>query len=51
MTHYLEANKIKNTYMLDSLDDSDQSTEFESDMDTDIDSIKNEIDEFIEELN
>ncbi len=50
MTHYLEANKIKNTYMLDSLDDSEQSSEFESDMDTDIDSIKNEIDGFVEEL-
>jgi hypothetical protein len=48
ITHYLEAKKIKNTYLLDSLDDSDNSSEYESDTDTD--SIKNEIDEFVEQL-
>ena len=48
MTHYLEAKKIKNTYLLDSLDDSDQSTDFESDTDTD--SVKNEVNEIVEEL-
>ena len=51
ITHYLEAKKIKNTYLLNSLDDSEQSSEFESDTDTDGDSVKNEITEFIEELN
>ena len=51
ITHYLEAKKIKNTYLLDSLDDSDESTEYESEIESDVDSVKNEINEFIEELN
>ena len=52
LTHYLEAKKIKNTYLLDSLDDSDESTVYDSDtdIDTDTESIKNEISEFVEEL-
>ena len=46
---YLEAKKIKNTYLLEDLDNSDDSSEEE--MDSDAESIKKEIDEIIEELN
>ena len=46
---YLEAKKIKNTYLLEDLDNSDESSEEEIDSDTE--GIKKEINELIEELN
>ena len=46
---YLEAKKIKNTYLLEDLDNSDDSSEEEVDSETE--NIKKEIDELIEELN
>ena len=45
----LEAKKKKNTYLLEDLDNSDDSSE--EDMDSDTESIKKEINEIIEELN
>jgi len=55
ITHYLEAKKIKNTYLLDDLDNSDDSTDDDNDNDNDNDTndsnkIKNHINEIIEEL-
>jgi hypothetical protein len=47
---YLEAKKIKNTYLLEDLENSDESSE-EEEMDSDTESIKNQINEIIEELN
>ena len=49
ITHYLEAKKIKNTYLLDGLYQSDDSSSDEE-MDSDSDEIKNQIDEMVEEL-
>ena len=54
ITHYLEAKKIKNTYLLDDLDNSDESTD-DDDNDNDNDTsgsnkIKNQINEIVEEL-
>jgi hypothetical protein len=58
ITHYLEAKKIKNTYLLDDLDNSDESTD-DDDNDNDNDNntytnesnkIKNQINEIVEEL-
>jgi len=47
ISHYLEAKKIKNTYLLDDLDNSDESSEEE---DSDSEKVKNEINEIVEEL-
>ena len=47
---YLEAKKIKNTYLLEDLDNSDDSSD-NDDEDSDTENIKNEINEIIEELN
>ena len=54
ITHYLEAKKIKNTYLLDDLDNSDESTD-DDDNDNDNDTnesnkIKNQINGIVEEL-
>jgi len=49
ITHYLEAKKIKNTYMLDDLYQNDDSSSDE-DIDSDSEEIKNQIDEMVEEL-
>ena len=49
ITHYLEAKKIKNTYMLDDLYQVDDSSSDEE-IDSDSDDIKNKIDEIVEEL-
>ena len=52
ITHYLEAKKIKNTYLLDDLDNSDESTD-DDDNDNDTygsNKIKNQINEIVEEL-
>ena len=47
ISHYLEAKKIKNTYLLDDLDNSDESSEED---DSDSEKVKNEINEIVEEL-
>ena len=47
ISHYLEAKKIKNTYLLDDLDNSDESSEEE---DSDSEKVRNEINEIVEEL-
>jgi len=47
ISHYLEAKKIKNTYLLDDLDNSDESSDEE---DSDSEKVKNEINEIVEEL-
>jgi hypothetical protein len=49
ITHYLEAKKIKNTYMLDDLYQNDDSSSDEE-IDSGSDEIKNQIDEMVEEL-
>ena len=49
ITHYLEAKKIKNTYMLDDLYQNDDSSSDEE-IDSDSEEIKNQIDEMVEEL-
>ena len=48
ITHYLEAKKIKNTYMLDDLYQSDDS--FSDENDSDSNDIQNQIDDMVEEL-
>jgi len=51
ISHYLEAKKIKNTYLLDDLDNSDESSEEEDeDEDSDSEIVKKEINEMVEEL-
>ena len=47
---YLEAKKIKNTYLLEDLENSEDSSD-EEEMDSDTEQIKNQINEIIEELN
>ena len=47
---YLEAKKIKNTYLLEDLENSENSSD-EDDIDSYAENIKNEINEIIEELN
>ena len=49
ISHYLEAKKIKNTYLLDDLYNSDNSSSDEE-IDSDSDDVKNQINEIIEEL-
>jgi hypothetical protein len=49
ITHYLEAKKIKNTYMLDELYNSDELSS-DDDIDSDSEEIKNQINEMVEEL-
>ena len=51
ISHYLEAKNIKNTYLLDDLDNSDESSEEEDeDEDSDSEIVKKEINEMVEEL-
>ena len=55
ITHYLEAKKIKNTYLMDDLDYSDDSAEEDDDEDDENDrnastKIKNQINEIVEDL-
>jgi hypothetical protein len=47
---YLEAKKIKNTYLLEDLENSEDSSD-EEEIDSDTEQIKNQINEIIEELN
>ena len=47
---YLEAKKIKNTYLLEDLENSEDSSD-EEEIDSDSEQIKNQINEIIEELN
>lgn len=47
---YLEAKKIKNTYLLEGLENSEDSSD-EEEIDSDSEQIKNQINEIIEELN
>ena len=47
---YLEAKKIKNTYLLEDLENSEDSSD-EEEIDSDTEQIKNKINEIIEELN
>ena len=49
ISHYLEAKKIKNTYLLDDLDNSDDSS-IDEDEDSDSERIKDEINDIVEEL-
>ena len=49
ISHYLEAKKIKNTYLLDDLDNSDDSS-IDDDEDSDSERIKDEINDIVEEL-
>ena len=49
ISQYLEAKKIKNTYLLDDLDNSDESS-MDDDEDSDSERIKDEINDIVEEL-
>lgn len=50
ITHYLEAKKIKNTYLLDDLYNSDDSSNDSVNEDSDSDNLQNQINDIIEEI-